>query len=241
MPVATSSTTISAPYRSHSSRTPRTNDASWVSIPPAACTSGSMTTAQTWPSACSRAARISASTSAARSARGLPVGEHAGGGDHPGLEQDRAVRRVEQLDAADADRADRVAVVALGDVQVERPRPATGALGAGLEGHLDRGLDRRRAVAGVEHPGQPRGRGGEQPLRQLDARLVGEAEEGRVVEALELGPDRRVDLRHPVPVHRDPQRGDAVEVPVAVGVPEVHALGPVDDDRLVRRARPRAG
>ena len=127
-----------------------------------------------------------------------------------------------------------VAVVALGDVQVERlGRPAAGALGLRLEGHLDRGLDRGRPVAGVEDPGQP-GRGGrQQPLGQLDARLVGQPEEGRVVQPVQLRADRRVDLRHAVPVHRDPQRRDAVEVAVAVGVPEVHALGPVDDQRLV--------
>ncbi len=121
MPVATSSATSSAPNSSASARHPRRNAASWVSIPPAACTIGSTTSAQTWsPSRSSSCAQLGEHRVGALGP-GLAVGEDAGRGDHPGLEQDRPVRRVEEVDAADAHRPQGVAVVALGDVNVERP------------------------------------------------------------------------------------------------------------------------
>ena len=68
----------------------------------------------------------------------------------PGVEEQRAVERVEELDAADRDRADRVAVVAVAQAD------EAGALGARplvlppLEGHLQRDLDGGRAAVGVE-------------------------------------------------------------------------------------------
>ena len=117
---------------------------------------------------------------------GLARLEHAGGRHLGGLQQDRAVGVVEQVDAADADGAEGVAVVALGHVGVQRPLLA--ALGGRLEGHLQRGLDRRGPVAGVEDPGEPLGRRGQQPLGEGDAGLVGQPEVRRVGEPVELGP-----------------------------------------------------
>ena len=165
---------------------------------------------------------------------GLALRQHARGGHHAGVEQDRPVGRVEQLDTADAYRPEGVAVIALGDVDVERPQRPRG-LRRRLERHLDRCLDGGRAVARVEHPGEAVGSGVEQPFGQLDAWLVGQAEEGRVVEAGELVAYRSVDLRHAVPVDGQPQRRDTVEIAVAVGVEQVHALGPLDHQRLVVR------
>ena len=46
----------------------------------------------------------------------------------------------------------------------------------------------------------------------------------------ELVPDRRVDLRRAVSVHRHPQRRDAVDVPPALRVEEVGPLPPHDDE-----------
>ena len=81
---------------------------------------------------------------------------------------------------------------------------------------------------------RPVGRDRDQPLGELDRGLMGEAEHRRVRDALELRVDRRVDRRMPVPVDVAPERGDAVDVRVAVGVVEVGALGVIDDhDRLV--------
>ena len=233
-PVATSSAIMSAPNSSHSARTPCRNAASWVSIPPAACTIGSTTTAQTWPPCALEQRPQLGHHLGGRARRGSgPAVSTPGEDTMRGLEQDRAVGVVEQVDAADADGAEGVAVVALGHVRVERPLLA--ALGGRLEGHLEGGLDRGGPVAGVEHPGQPLGRRGQQPLGERDAGLVGQAEVRRVVEPVELGPDGVVDLGDPVAVHGDPQRRDAVEVAAAVGVAEVHPLGAVDHERLVVR------
>jgi hypothetical protein len=148
----------------------------------------------------------------------------AGRRDGDGVEQDRPVGRVEEVDAADADRAERVAVVALGDVRVAGT--LLPALRGGLERHLDRGLDGRRAVAREEHLGQVRRGARDQALGQLDARFVGAAEERRVVEPAQLVAHGLVELGDGVTVHVDPERGVAVEVAAAVDVPQVHALGP---------------
>ncbi|CAB4939571.1 unannotated protein [freshwater metagenome] len=126
-------------------------------------------------------------------------------------------------------------MVALGHVEVKRAVLAV--LGLGLECHLDRGLDGAGTVAGVEDPGGTsiRASGGrcEELLREDDARLMGQAQEGGVVETTKLTTDRVVDLWHGVAVDVDPQARDRIEVAVAVGVDEVHALGTVDDEGSV--------
>ena len=151
---------------------------------PAAWTIGSTTIAQTRCPSRSSTARISASTSAARAGRVCPSAEHAGRGHHPGLDQQRPVRRVEQLDAAERHRTQGVAVVTLGAMHVERTVLA--ALRRRLVGHLDRRLGRGRSVAGEEHLAQAGRRDAQQLLGRADARLVGEPEERRVVEPVEL-------------------------------------------------------
>ena len=118
---------------------------------------------------------------------------------------------------------------------MDEQRPVLAALRGGLVGHLQRGFDGRGPVAGVEDPAQPGWCGREQRLRELDAGLVGQPEERRVREPVELRPDRGVDGRLAMTVHGDPQRGDAVEVAPAVGVDQVHALGRGDDERVVAR------
>ena len=60
----------------------------------------------------------------------------------PGVEQQRAVERVEELDAADRDRAERVAVVAVAQADEARAPPLA-ALVVELVGHLQRDLARR--------------------------------------------------------------------------------------------------
>ena len=128
------------------------------------------------------------------------------GGEHPlevggvarlgrvGLEQQRPVGGVEEVDAADRDRADRVAVV--GVAQVDEGG-AAGVLAAALllvlEGHLQRDLDRGRAGLRVEDAGEPGGRDLDQAAGQLGRAGVGEAEHGRVRDLVELVADRGVD------------------------------------------------
>src|SRR5690348_3262192 len=102
-----------------------------------------------------------------------------------------------------------------------------------LVGHLDRGLGCGRAVTGEEHLAERWWRDAQQLLGETDARLVGQAEKGRVVELAQLGLDGPVDRGLAVTMHGDPQRRNAVEIPIANGVVEVHALGAVDDERIV--------
>ena len=117
-----------------------------ASIPAAPWTSGSMMTAAT-SSPCSRGRAQACGV--ARRGRRSPRTAAAG-------------RAVEQRDAADRDRADRVAVVAhlqadeLGALLARRA-------GAPLERHLQRDLVRRRAVVGVEDARAGRGRRAARP------------------------------------------------------------------------------
>ena len=107
-------------------------------------------------------------------------------------EQQRLVGGVEEVDAAERDRSDRVAVVALGEAD-ERgaARVLAAALAPVLEGHLQRDLGRRRARVGVEDARQPRRRDLDEPRGELGARGVGEAEHRRVGDPVELVADRR--------------------------------------------------
>ena len=70
-------------------------------------------------------------------------------------------------------------------------------------------------------------------LGALDGGGGGQAQQGGVGHPVELGPHRRVDLRHPVAVDVAPERGDAVEVAAPEGVDEVDAVGRVDDERVL--------
>ena len=121
----------------------------------------------------------------------LEVGGVAGLGG-VGLEEQRPVGGVEEVDAADRDRADRVAVVGLAQVD---EGGAAGVLAAALvlvlEGHLQRDLGRGRAGVRVEDAGEA-GRGDlDQARGQLGGAGVGEAEHGRVGDAVELLAHRR--------------------------------------------------
>ena len=139
-----------------------------------------------------------------------------------GLEEQRPVGGVEELDPADRYRADRVAVV--GVAQVDEGGAAAmlaTALLLELEGHLQRDLDRGRARLRVEDASQA-GRGQlDQAACELSGARMREAEHRRVGDLLELGGDRGVDLRVTVAVHRAPERGDAVEVASPVACHEV--------------------
>ena len=150
-----------------------------------------------------------------------------------GLEQQRPVGGVEEVDAADRDRADRVAVVGLAEAdEGGAPGVLAAALLLVLEGHLQGDLGRGRAGVGVEDARRP-GRGDrDQARRQLGGAGVGEAEHGRVGDAVELLADGRVDRRVAVAVDVAPERGDAVDVAAAVGVDQVGALAALDHQRL---------
>src|SRR3990172_299356 len=113
---------------------------------------------------------------------------------------------VKEIDPADADRAQRVAVIRLlnGDEPgLSKPPPA--ALLPVLEGHLQGDLDSRRAVVGVEDLGEPVRRDPDERLGQLDGRRVREAEESGMSDLGKLRPDGPIDQWLPVSVYIDPQ------------------------------------
>ena len=128
----------------------------------------------------------------ARAARSMAA--RSPGSALSGVEQQRAVERVEQVDPADRDRADRVAVV--GHPRARRSgAPLLAALAPVLERHLERDLGGRGAGVRVEDAREPGRRELDQPPRQLDRRPVAEAEHRGVGDAVELGAHGGVDPR----------------------------------------------
>ena len=152
---------------------------------------------------------------------------------HPlALEEERAELRVEEIDPPDAHRADRVAVVAVVEGDEEallRPSHAAPV----REGDLQPDLHGSCAGVREEHLPQPVGREPHEPLGELDRRHVRHPEQRGVRDLLQLPRDRLVQLRPVVPVDVDPERRVAVVVLDAVDVEELHALAPLDHDRLL--------
>ena len=143
-----------------------------------------------------------------------------------------AVHRV-----ADAHRPDRVAVV--GAPQRDES-PPIGAPAGRLDLHreLERHLDRHRPGVREEHV-RERVRGdADELLGQRHRRLVGQAAEHDVAEAVDLRVQGRVEGRVAVPVHGTPPRAHGVDrldvLPVGVLELEHDAVGGVD--RVRRRA-----
>ena len=135
------------------------------------------------------------------------------------VEEQRPVGGVEEVDAADRDRADRVAVV--GVAQVDEGG-AAGVLAAALllvlEGHLQRDLDRGRARVRVEDAA--RGPAGAISTRRAASSAAPGWERPSIVEWATLpswSRDRRVDAGVAMAVDVAPERGDAVEVAAPVG------------------------
>src|SRR3954468_17633763 len=157
------------------------------------------------------------------------------------VEEERLEDLVEEVHPADADRAERVAVVRLAqrdELRLLRLAPQLPVLEGDLQRHFDRGGARVRIEDLVQDrlslelgspPDELRG--------ELDGRRRGEAEERRVRDVFELELHRGVDLRLAVPVDVHPQRRDGVEVLAPPGVEEPRAARVGDDDGLVARER----
>ena len=172
---------------------------------------------------------------------------HVARGHAVRVEQQRPVHRVEEVDAADRDRADRVAVVGVLEAHElgSRGLRLRGLLPV-LERHLEGDLDGGRPAVGVEHPAQRPGapvartrRDRDQPPRQLLGARVGEAEHRGVGDAVQLLADRGVDVRVPVTVDVAPQRRHAVDVAAPCRVDEPHALGRLDRRCASSPSKPR--
>jgi hypothetical protein len=114
--------------------------------------------------------------------------------DAQGVEQERVKDLVKQVDAADGDRADGVAVVGLpqgDDAALARAAPVRPV----LKRDFQRDLDGRRAAVRVEDLAEA-GRGDlEQTFGELVGRNRGQAEQGRVGDAVELCADGGVARR----------------------------------------------
>ena len=150
--------------------------------------------------------------------------------------QGREAQRVEHVGAeasgAQGDRADGVAVIGAAEGEVARP-PGDPLVAPELERDLEGLLDGRRAIGREQEVRAVDGHATGQRLGQLDRRHVAVAEQGRVRDAVELGPGRVVELGDVVTERRDPQRGDGVEVAAPVDIDQLAPLGPFDDDRGV--------
>ncbi len=157
---------------------------------------------------------------------------HVAGLGLPGIEQQRAEARMEEVDAADGDRSDRVAVVRVAQAD-EAVALGHAAMAPVLEGHLQGDLAGRRAVVGVEDALQAARSDLHEPVGELDRARMREAEHRRVRHAGELVAHGAVDRRMAVAVDVAPQRRDAVEIAVAVRVVERATLGALDDQRLL--------
>ena len=131
------------------------------------------------------------------------------------VEEKRAVALVEELDAADRDGADRVAVVGVAQGHVGAPL-GLALLRPELERHLERDLRRGRPGVRIEDALETRRRDLNQALGQLSGERVSQAEHGGVGDPVELIADRLVDTRVPVPVDVAPERRGAVDVAAAV-------------------------
>ena len=95
-----------------------------------------------------------------------------------------------------------------------------------MKAHLQRNLDRRRAVGAVEAVTEIARRDAGQALGELDHRTLRQAGEHHVLEIVELGCDRRVDLRMRVPEQVDPPRADGVEIAAAVEIVKPRTAAP---------------
>lgn len=130
---------------------------------------------------------------------------------------------MEQLDAADADRAERVTVIRVAESK-EASLLGTAPLLPVLEGLLECDLDCGRAVVREEHARQSARRDLEQRGRESNSWLVRQTEVRRVRDLLELIAKRAIESRMAMAMHGAPQRADAIEVAPTVVIDEEAAV-----------------
>ncbi len=141
---------------------------------------------------------------------------------------------MKELDIADADGSDRVAMV--GELQVEKA-----VLGAGLgtrllpvlHGHFEGHFNRRWAVVGIEHPRESFRRNADQFARQSDRRRIRQAEQSGVRDPIQLFLDGPVQGGMPVAMQIHPDGWGPVEVLLARGINEIGASPALDDERFL--------
>ena len=166
----------------------------------------------------------------ARRQLATPAGKRymSGAGSSQHFEQQRLEHRVKPRHAADADAAQRVAVIGVAQGQVQSSSPAAGRCAAASietpsSGRLRPPSRRRRKRTRAFKPAR---RNLDQPLGQLDRGRVRRAERRDVRHAIELLANRRIEPRMPMPVDVAPQAADAVEIRAAVDVDTACSLRP---------------
>ena len=195
------------------------------------------------------ASRLRMSSAARRqplAAAGVSVAEPASVGVRRGRvqrrEEEGAVGLVEEIDVADAHRADGVAVIAPGEAEEgcffgSRIR----LLSPVLEGDLEGDFHGAGAGVRVEHVAEP-GRGDfHEFFGQPDRGYVGKTEERAVGDLVQLPAYGGVDFPDTVAMDVAPHGRIAVEVPVTVDVLQVDAVPARDDNGVLACVRAHLG
>jgi len=117
--------------------------------------------------------------------QGTPVAERGRG--PVGGEEQLPVHGMKQVDSPYAHRANRIAVVGIGQTDVPGfRRVSPGALLVVLEGHFQGDLDGGRTAVRIKDPGQARGSDLDELFGQLDGGDVGQSQEGGVSDLVHL-------------------------------------------------------
>ena len=155
-----------------------------------------------------------------RVALGVMIG--VGRIDEGGFEQQGVEDSVEGVDAAQRDRANRIAMVAV--AQGEKPGARLPSVAEVLVGHFQCDFDGRGSAVGVEDFFQASRAESHESLCQFDTGWRGVSQQGRMSDAGELFADRVVDGGDLVAMQIAPERGKAIEIASARVVDEFKAL-----------------
>ncbi len=143
------------------------------------------------------------------------------------IAQQRRVGVFEQGDVGDRQRAQRFAVIAVGEAdEAGFLRPS--CIAPEMEAHFQCNLDRRCTIAGVKAMAEPAAGQRAQLLRQLNYRLVREAGQHHVLKFAELRDQRRIDGWIRMSEEVDPPRADGVQVASFVEIIQPHTFAAGD-------------
>ncbi|MNC84557.1 hypothetical protein D3C83_01130 [compost metagenome] len=139
------------------------------------------------------------------------------------LHDERRIGVLEEGDVGHRQRAERLPVIAAGEAdEAGLGRPSRVA--PVMKAHLERDLDRGRAVARIEAMAERVAGGARKALRQRHRRFMAAPGKQDVLELPELVRDCGIDARMAVAEQVDPPRADGVEVATAVEIVEPAAF-----------------
>jgi hypothetical protein len=154
-------------------------------------------------------------------------------GDRRLTAQQRPVSIAEERDIGHRQGTDRLAMISMGHADEIR-FAGVAHVAPVMEAHLQRNLDRRCAVGGVETVTGLARRDGRQSLGELDHRLMSQAGQHDVLELCELVDDGGIDCRVSVPEQVDPPGADCVEIAVTVEIVQPGAAAARDRNQRRR-------